>query len=92
MREKKEVRMEHPPQLRSDFFTQVQKLRSEMVSSLYKESVYRIVEKIKNKPYFQWPNKMSGDVSWRSQSLFYSYHWDRGHMTEDCQTLKDHSS
>ena len=40
MREKKEVRMDHPPQLRIDFFPQVQKLRSEMVSSLSKELVY----------------------------------------------------
>ena len=34
-----------------------------MVSSLYKETVYQIVEKIKNEPYFRWPNKMSGDIT-----------------------------
>ena len=28
-----------------------------MVSSLYKEPEYRIVEKIKNKPYFRWAKK-----------------------------------
>ena len=61
-----------------------------MVSSLYKEPVYPIMEKIKSKPYFQWPNKMSGDVSWRNQKFFYSYHRDRGHTTEDNRTLKDH--
>ena len=61
-----------------------------MVSSLYKELVYQIMEKIKNEPYFRWTNKMSGDVSWRNQNLFYSYHRDRGHTTEDYRTLKDH--
>ena len=35
---------------------------------------------------------MSGDVSRRNQSLFCLYHWDKGHKTEDCWTLKDHMS
>ena len=61
-----------------------------MVSSLYKELVYRNVEKIKNKPYFRWPNKMSGDITRRNQSLYCSYHQDHRHTTEDCRTLKDH--
>ena len=61
-----------------------------MVSLLYKESVYQIVEKIKNEPYFRQPNKMSRDVIRRNQSLYCSYHRDRGHITEDCRTLKDH--
>ena len=61
-----------------------------MLSSLYKESVYPIVEKIKSEPYFQWPKKMSGDVSRRNQNLFYFYHRDKGHTTKDYQTLKDH--
>ena len=37
-----------------------------MVSSLYKNPVYRIVKKIKNESYFRWPNKMSGDVTRRN--------------------------
>lgn len=78
------------PQPRRDFFLQAQKPRFEMISSLYKEPVYRILENIKNKSYFLWPNKMSGDVIRRNQSLYCSYHRDRGHITEDCQTLKDH--
>ncbi|XP_075665748.1 uncharacterized protein LOC142635487 [Castanea sativa] len=66
------------------------KLRFEIMSSLYKEPVYRIVEKIKNEPYFRWQNKMSGDITRRNQNLFCSNHRDRGHTTEDFQTLKDH--
>ena len=47
-------------------------------------------KKIKNKPYFHWLNKMRGDVMRRNQNLYYLYHRDREHTTEDCQTLKDH--
>ena len=61
-----------------------------MVISLYKEPVYQIVEKIKNESYFRCPNKISGDVTRRNQSLYCSYHWDYGHTTEDCRTLRDH--
>ena len=62
----KEVKIDQAPQPRRDFFPQAQKQRTEMVSSLYKEPIYRIVEKIKNKPYFRWPTKMSGDVTRRN--------------------------
>ena len=48
------------------------------------------MEKVKNKPYFHWPNKMSGDVTRRNQSLYCSYHRDQGHISKDCRTLKDH--
>ena len=29
-----------------------------MVNLLFKEPVYQILEKVKNEPYFKWPNKM----------------------------------
>ena len=27
----------------------------------FKEPLHRIVDRIKNEPYFRWPNKMGGD-------------------------------
>ena len=51
--EKKEVKEDQAPQPQRDFFSQAQKIRPEMFSSLYKEPVYQIMEKIKNKPYFR---------------------------------------
>ena len=39
---------------RRDFATQV-------VNIVFWEPVHQILEKIKNEPYFQWPNKMGGD-------------------------------
>ena len=61
-----------------------------MVNSLFKEPIYQILEKIKNKPYFKWPNKMGGDPSKRNQSFYCHYHQEKGHTTEDCRTLRDH--
>ena len=54
--------------------------------------MYQILEKIKNEPYFKWPNKMGGDSSKRNQNLYCHYHQDKGHTTEDCRTLRDYLS
>ena len=50
--EKKDVKANQDPRSWRDFFSQAQKPRSEIVSSLYKEHMYRSVEKIKNESYF----------------------------------------
>ena len=55
-----------------------------------KEPVHNIVYRIKNEPYFRWPNKMGGDPSKRNQNLYCTYHRDKGHTTEQCMVLKDH--
>ena len=47
-----------------------------------KEPVHRIVDKIKNEPYFKWSNKMGGDPSRRNQNLYCTYHRDKGHTIE----------
>ena len=67
-----------------------------MVSSLFKEPIYQILEKIKKiklkkkEPYFKWPNKMGGDPSKRNQILYCHYHQEKGHTIEDCRTLRNH--
>ena len=60
------------------------------VNVTFKEPVHRIVDRIKNEPYFRWPNKMGGDPSRRNQNLYCTYHRDKGHMIEQCRVLKDH--
>ena len=75
-----------------EFSNQTSPLGTQLVNSLFKEPVYQILEKIKNEPYFKWPNKIGGDLSGRNQNLYYHYHQDRGHTTEDCRTLQDHLS
>ena len=55
---------------------------------VFKELVHQILEKIKAEPYFKWPNKMGGDPAKRKQGLYFQYHQDRGHITEDCRTFR----
>ncbi|XP_028118786.1 uncharacterized protein LOC114316316 [Camellia sinensis] len=62
----------------------------EPVIIVFKESIYRILEKIKKEPFFVWPPKMLGDPARRNQKLRCTYHQDRGHMTQNCKALKQH--
>ena len=56
----------------------------------FKEPVHKILEWIKNESYFQWPNKIGGDPTRRNQSLYCTYHRDKGHTTKQCRVFKDH--
>ena len=56
----------------------------------FKEPIHKIVDRIKNEPYFRRPNKMGGDPSRRNQNLYCTYHRNKGHTTEQCRVLKDH--
>ena len=57
---------------------------------MFREPVQQVLEKIKNEPFFKWPNKMAGDPMRRNQNLYCHYHQDHGHTTEDCRNLWDH--
>ena len=52
------------------------------VNVTFKELVYKIVDRIKNEPYFRWPNKMGGDPSRRNQNLYCTNHRGKGYTTE----------
>ena len=77
----------HP---RREFSNQTLPSRTLLVNSLFKKPIYHILEKIKNGPYFKWPNKIGGDPYRRNQNLYCHYHQDRGHITENYRTLRDH--
>ena len=61
-----------------------------MVNAVFREPIQQVLEKIKSEPFFKWPNKMAGNPMRRNQSLYYHYHQDHGHTTEDCRNLWDH--
>ena len=78
------------PRPRKDLRIQEPGAQAGEVNVMFKEPMHRIVNRIKNEPYFRWPNKMGGDPSRRNQNLYYTYHKDKGHTTEQYRVLKDH--
>ena len=57
---------------------------------MFREPAQQVLEKIRNEPFFKWPNKMAGDPARRNLNLYCHYHQDHGHTTEDCRNLWDH--
>ena len=70
----------------------MQELEAQMgkVNVAFKELVHKIIDRIKNEPFFRWLNKIRGDPSRRNQNLYCTYHRDKGHTTKQCRVLKDH--
>ena len=58
--------------------------------TVFKEPIYKVMEKIKREPFFVWPPKMVGNPAFKDGNLYCSYHRERGHMTENCHLLKVH--
>ena len=75
---------------RRDFAGQSWSTAPWMVNTMFREPVHQVLEKIKNEPYFKWPNKMGGDPLRHNQSLYCQYHQEWGHTTEDYKTLWNH--
>ena len=57
-----------------DFARQLGSTTPQMVNTVFRKPVYQVLEKIKNKPFFKWPNKMGGDPMKHNQSLHCQYH------------------
>ena len=72
---------------RRDFVGQPETTSARNVRAVFRELVHQVLEKIKNEPYFRWPNKMVGDSTKRNQNLYYQYHQDHGHTMENCRNL-----
>ena len=58
--------------------------------TMFKEPIYRILNKIKGEPFFVWPPKLPGNPATRNQKLQCSYHRDKGHLIENCHKFKTH--
>ena len=75
---------------RRDYAEQQASSNSQIVGAVFREPVHQVLEKIKNEPFFKWPNKMMGNPEKRNRNLYCQYHRDHGHTTEDCRSLWDH--
>ena len=75
---------------RKDFVGQLGSANIQAVNAVFREPVQQVLEKIKNEPFFKWPNKMAGDPMRCNQNLYCHYHQDHRHTTEDCKNLWDH--
>ena len=56
--------------------------QTEGINVTFKDLVYKILKCIKNEPYFRWPGKTGGNLARRNQSLYCTYHREKGHITE----------
>ena len=75
---------------RRDFSRQSASANPQAVNVVFREPVQKVLEKVRNEPFFKWPNKMAGDPIYRNQNPYCHYHQDHGHTTEDCRNLWDH--
>ena len=75
---------------RKDYTGQSGSANAQAVNAVFQEPVQQVLEKIKNEPFFKWPNKMVGEPTRLNQNLYYHYHKDHGHTTDDCKNLWDH--
>ena len=46
---------------RRDFVGQSGATNAQTVSAVFREPIHQVLEKIKNEPYFKWPNNMAGE-------------------------------
>ena len=51
---------------RRDFAWQPETTSAWGVGAVFQEPVHEVLEKIKNEPYFRWPNKMAGESTKRN--------------------------
>ena len=77
-------------QLRMDYAGQSGFINTQTVNKVFREPIRQILEKIKNEPFFKWPNKKAGDPMKCNQNLSCYYHQEQGHTKEDCRNLWDH--
>ena len=75
---------------RRDYVEQSGSNSTQVVEAVFREPVHQVLEKVKNEPFFKWPNKMVGNPKKRNCNLYCQYHQDHGHTTENCRSLWDH--
>ena len=75
---------------RGDFAGQSGSANTQAVNVVFWEPMQKILENVRNEPFFKLPNKMAGDPMNCNKNMYCHYHQDHGHTTEDCRNLWDH--
>ena len=56
--------------LRRDYTEQQVSNNNQVVRAVFRELVHQVLEKVKNEPFFKWPNKMMGNPEKRNRNLY----------------------
>ncbi|XP_030970160.1 uncharacterized protein LOC115990470 [Quercus lobata] len=75
---------------RRDYSEQSGSTGAQAIHAVFREPLYKILEKVKNELFFHWPSRMVGDPAKRNQNLYCEYHQELGHTTDNCRNLKNH--
>ena len=59
---------------RRDFAKQLGSANTQAVNAVFREPMHQVLEKIKNEPFFKWPNKMAENPTRRNQNFYCQYH------------------
>ena len=51
---------------RRDYSEQSGSIGAQAIHAVFREPLHKILEKVKNEPFFQWPSRMAGDLSKRN--------------------------
>ena len=59
---------------RRDFAGQSGSANAQAINVVFRKPVQKVLEKVRNEPFFKWLNKMAGDPVNRNQNLYCHYH------------------
>ena len=70
--ERKDFRLDrfNTVQPRKDYVRPSGPTNTQVVIAVFRESEHQVLEKIKNEPFFKWPNKMAENPTRRNSSLY----------------------
>ena len=57
-----------------DFAGQSGPINTQAVNAVFQEPMQKVLEKVKNEPFFRWPNKMARAPVNRNQNFYCHYH------------------
>ncbi|GFZ01236.1 hypothetical protein Acr_14g0008710 [Actinidia rufa] len=81
-------RGEAPVKRRKDGSSPYETRAKQGINVVFKEPIYKLLTRIKDKPYFKKPEPMGGDPKRRNQHWRCSYYGEKWHKIENCKALK----